>query len=224
MGPNHYRDFLRIVLETHSRTLESLELEAIDGIGPRLNMNEIIGDSTIFAFVRHLYLCRVNLDGAYMKMTSAFCMQELRSLKLRHCYGAAQFLRMLKSLSPSLKLRSFELEFNERARSRNRLWEEHFLEAFLYSFQGLKELFISIQNPIYHKSVYFMPVFHHQRSLRRLVYHVREMDLNTSSSRHKQTRDSQLPWKRLVKRVWRGPMDLDCFAFSMSPYVLVTIV
>ncbi|KAL2855192.1 hypothetical protein BJX68DRAFT_231697 [Aspergillus pseudodeflectus] len=70
-------------------------------------------------------------------MTTAFCLGNLRTLKLRNCEYVLDFLENLVRVGHNLKLRSFEIVY------RRDQTKEDFLFAFLATFKGLEEAYIT---------------------------------------------------------------------------------
>jgi hypothetical protein len=120
-------EVLKPLLRANYGHLEILELEFMDQDDEydpfdtdRINaftrdvLNEILNPSVIqFSSLRALSLSHVSFQSAFEEMASAFCLSELRSLKLRRCPSALSFLEAVVNSNEVIRLHSFEIIFNE---------------------------------------------------------------------------------------------------------------
>lgn len=115
-----------------------------------------LGDAFHFNKLRHLSLTKV------ARMPTAFCIEQLQSLRLRDCDQTLEFLEGLTE-SYHIKLRSFEVAIGEDAYLQTYYEDNkpHPIESFLLSFRGLEELSISVSNTFHPVNPITNPICHH---------------------------------------------------------------
>jgi hypothetical protein len=220
---------LRRLLEANCEHLESLEIETIADRTYAMPINGFTSDiarsevAIHFASLRHLSLSNVSFKEAYRRMASAFRLEKLQTLRLCNCPYTLQFLDNIAKSSNIIRLRSFEVVFNE-SRDNEVYDETHPIGQFLMAFEGLEELYISIQNntvgPI---KPFLNPILHHSRTLRRLIHHERGMETyEENGDRYELTYDYELPLEQGIDRAL-GMTALENVGFCISPSCLVRL-
>jgi hypothetical protein len=101
----------------------------------------------------------------YARMTTAFCLGNLRTLKLRNCEYVLDFLENLVRVGHNLKLRSFEIVYKRDQT------KQDFIFAFLATFKGLQEAYITEVplDTISRKHITLSSILAHRSSLKRLI-------------------------------------------------------
>jgi hypothetical protein len=117
--------------------------------------------------LQHLSLSYISLRSSlgYARMTTAFCLGNLRTLKLRNCEYVLDFLENLVRVGHDLKLRSFEIVYKRDQT------KQDFIFAFLATFKGLQEAYITevpLDN-ISRKHITLSSILAHRSSLKRLI-------------------------------------------------------
>ncbi|WDK14634.1 hypothetical protein CGRA01v4_05915 [Colletotrichum graminicola] len=193
-----YTDFMSLaeVLEQRSHQLEELEIDMTyysQVVGNRELVSEgqqkdpVGYDITLtydkyntivsFPLLKRLALSAISFTSVgrhmckerLMRFYTVFDSSLLQSLKLQHCQGWEQLIRLFNERAEPLKLRSLELQWSSRGYS-DALYET--LSIFLQRFQGLEELFLFTPVPRYSVKIW-RAVLHHRASLRRFVHHQR---------------------------------------------------
>lgn len=216
---------LRQLLEANHEHLESLDLETFPEDNPDLHVYDITGDpvvtedATRFPALRHLTLSGISLSGAYNRMNLSFSLGGLHSLRIRDCYDGLDPLFGMARAHKAIKLRCLEIVYTEQ-RDDEAFNRVHPINKFLKSFKGLEELYISLRDwtpPIrdLHRSI-----LHHRATLKRLVHHEREWDLNPNSERKEFLCDRKTPWSRSIDDMV-GRMSLECIGVTIPPLYLV---
>ncbi|KAL3444101.1 hypothetical protein BJX65DRAFT_311241 [Aspergillus insuetus] len=157
-------------LVANSAHLQSLELEIFDSESTEwCSLDEITGslfeEPVRLSRLQHLSLSYLSLNSTYDNMMIPFCMEKLKSLKLRSCARIPELLEHLADWDTSLKLRSFEVVFGDD-------WGvNHSLRQFFGSFQGLEEIYITTPRAchITYDKLLRVLIRCHRESLRRLI-------------------------------------------------------
>jgi hypothetical protein len=220
LNPVAHPVILRRVLEANAHILESLELETIDHGKFMLHVNEF-ESAFHFTSLHHLSLSHISLRTTYGRILTecGFRLEELRSLRLRHCPHTLEFLNRAANSVDIIKLRSFEVVFDES--SADEIYDEtHPLERFLKAFKGLEEMYLSLQHTMSPIKGLLCSILHHKATLKRLIQHERGIDLNEESHRYQMACDESLPWEQHIHSALNG-MALDSVGFCMSPSRLV---
>lgn len=216
---------LRQLLEANHQHLQSLDLETFPEDHPRLHLYDITGDpivtedATRFPALRHLTLSGISLSGAYKRMNLSFSLEELHSLRIRGCFDGLNLLFAMARARKAIKLRCLEVVYTEQSGDEvfNRV---HPINKFLRSFKGLKELYISLRDWTLPFRDLHQSILHHKETLKRLVHHEREWDLNPNSERKEYLCDRKTPWFRSIDDMV-GRMWLECIGVTIPPLYLV---
>jgi hypothetical protein len=215
------------ILEANGEHLESLEIETVDNAQCLLHIDQFIGDNRWkkginFISLQHLSLSEISLDRAYPRTAWSFHFGKLQTLRLYNCPYSFEFLKnMAESACNIIKLRLFEIVFNES--HTNEIHNEaHPIGDFLTAFEGLEELYISIQNTKFPIKPLVKSIFRHSRTLRRLVHHERGIDAYAESNRYDLACDYPLPWEPDIDRVL-SRMALESVGLCVSPSSLVRL-
>lgn len=216
---------LRQLLGANHDHLESLELETFQEDHPLLHLYDVTGDpvvtadATHFPALRHLILSGISLSGAYERMNLAYPLEELHSLRIRDCFDGLNLLFAMARVRKDIKLRCLEVVYTEQRGDEvfNRV---HPIDKFLKSFKGLEELYISLRHWTPHFRDLHRSILHHKGTLKRLVHHEREWDLNPRSERNEYLCDRKTPWFRSIDDML-GKMWLECIGVTIPPLYLV---
>lgn len=216
---------LRQLLEANHEHLETLDLETFPEDHPRLHLYDITGDpivtedATRFPALRHLTLSGISLSGSYTRMNLSFSLEELQSLRIRSCLDGLNLLFAMARARKAIKLRCLEVVYTEQ--SGDEVFNKvHPISKFLRSFKGLEELYISLRDWTPPFRDLHQSILHHKETLKRLVHHEREWDLNPNSERKEYICDRKTPWFRSIDDMV-GRMWLECIGVTIPPLYLV---
>lgn len=179
-----------------------------------------LGAAIDFDSLRHLSLTNFSLEKDYELLTSTLRIEQLQSLKLCECEKQSDFLEALARSDRGVNLRSFEI-----VQTRNGSHHDHTLvpiKMFLKSFTGLEDLCISVKEWYSTGESFLDSIRHHQKTLKRLVYHLRAIDENHESPKHNCWIDYSVPWEHELGS-FLSTMKLDYVVFSLYPLTLVYI-
>lgn len=245
-APRSAEDFEAIqgVLRANSDHLEELCLDLVDWIeaddswftdravwtGPR-SLNFFAQDilelssrdeekKVLLPSLRDLTLSAVSFRSVPKKLACAFNFSGLRSLKLRNCPCTRSLLEVLINPNQVIKLTSLELLLGEDE------WDDPHAEMdpvkpFLESFEGLEELSLLIADPMGVEDDYWSPIFHHQRTLKKLVYHERAIDIDEDSPTFELIRDMEIIGGNSGQYGNFDELKLECIGLSGNPRFMV---
>jgi hypothetical protein len=217
------------------KMVESLEIDEDDTGSRNYFVHGVLGlhpdDAKImFPALQVLSLSAVSLRSAGEELARALDINLLQSLKLRLCPGWEEFLDCLTCSGRPIMLKTLEVQSSERLEDMCSDGAGE-LSAFVDTFQGLRELFISINGPVWSLDI-LRSAIRHKSTLRRFAYHVRSIDLNDGSSTFEQPCD--LPDLSLlntnVAELNNSPLqnpfcelDLECIGICCDPIFAVWI-
>jgi hypothetical protein len=165
-------DILYRTLAANSDHLEFLELDAHDPIDHEIHLRNYAGNPKnpnagfTLTHLQHLSLSHISLrsNWGWIRMTSAFNLDNLQVLKLRNCDSVLEFLHNLVRFGHNLKLRSFELVYRQ-----NQSHEDALL-PFLLSLHGLEAYITEVPiDDISRKHITLVLLLSHKSSVKRLI-------------------------------------------------------
>lgn len=187
---------LRGFFASNYKILEELELDFIEWGQVKINGQFTAGDQwgpvsftdlilphrsrenvNRFISLKSLALSGFGFEITTRKITQAFNIGHLQSLKLHHCEGILTFLSTIVGAGLVLRLKSLELIIDDEAFEQDGVLRSPLI-SFLQSFQGLEDLYIMLRSeiPTHHwSSCYWHSILHHSSTLRRLIYHERRV-------------------------------------------------
>lgn len=182
----------------------------------------------MFPALESLSLCNIPLIGAEKKLAYAFNFSKLSSLTLHYCSGFEEFLTAIVDSGRRIRLSSLEVVSSLSAGGFDS-WE--FLSRFLGAFQGLKDLFLTLNGPV-EPWEFCRAVAHHMPTLTRFVCHQRTTDFDTDSSQF--DFEEEIDFLDLLfppedraeldqsesRHAFAG-LNLECIGLGCSPSVLV---
>ena len=209
--------------------IQSLELDEDDTGSHNSFVHGVLGllpdgAKITFPALQVLSLSAVSLRYAGEHLARALDVSLLQSLKLRLCPGWEKFLDCLACLGHPITLKTLEVQSSEHVQDVGGDGERE-LSAFVDTFQGLRDLFISINGPLYSQDI-FRSAIRHKSTLRRFAYHVRSIDIIDESPTFEQPFD--LPDLSLldtdVAELDNTPsqnpfceLDLECIGICCDP-------
>jgi len=213
-------DALAKILQGNVEHLEELELDLLDWIGANEQLrngranrsrNRFARDvlkleagkrRVLFPRLSSLSLSAVSFRRSIKDMASAFNFDRLQTLKLRNCPGTNALLEMLVDSHQTIRLTSLELVVrNDDPESSS---STPAACRFLEMFDGLKDLFVLVHGPERTTNKYWDAVLHHKPTLKRVVYHEREVDLDDESPNFGLFADNMLSWDGSMFDLFRG--------------------
>ncbi|KAE9364315.1 hypothetical protein N431DRAFT_388295 [Stipitochalara longipes BDJ] len=232
-----YFDALRDMLRTYSISLEVLNIDLMDWWDAQWNWcandydlqlwikdhnffgERVLGlapGSTLVLFpsLKSLSLSSVHFRGASLEIARSFNISRLDHLNLRDCPLTGSLLRKVVESGQPINLRSLELVIRHNSDDSYRKdVDEDWIESFLNSFEGLTNLNLLVMNgegvEILHR--YWPSIFHHKKTLTRLVYHERRYDFCLMDCNRKLENDKVL---KLFTQ-----MNLECIGLCLSPTI-----
>lgn len=174
-----------------------------------------------FPALQILSISEISLYCAGRELARGLDLGVLQTLKLRLCPGWENFLNYLTGSGGASRLKSLEIQSFGTAHDFDKDQEKE-VSAFLDSFQGLKEFFICLFQPmglsILHSAL------HHKSTLRNFVYHVRTRDdedeedssLSCDSLNLFLTDTEVEEFEAMVDK-----LDLECIALACYPGLAV---
>ncbi|KAI9784369.1 MAG: hypothetical protein M1816_000893 [Peltula sp. TS41687] len=247
-APRSAVDFEAIqeVLKANSDHLEELYLDLVDWVeaddswfndrglwtvprSPNFFAQEILGLSSrdeekkgkvMLPALRDLTLSALSFQSVPKKLACFFNFSALHSLKLRYCPCTRALLEVLTGAKEGIKLTSLELILFEDE------WDDledvamDPVKPFLESFEGLEDLSLVIVDPMGVEDDYWSPIFHHQRTLKRFVYHERAIDIEEDSATFELLRDMEFPGGNSGDYDNFDELKLECIGLSGSPRVM----
>jgi hypothetical protein len=248
IGLRSVTDFkaLRCALQANSTHLTELELDFINwtkansswsfdhGRSKNFFARRILRLSTDqneikFPALRVLSLSKVSLRSAITEMMYAFNFSWLRSLKLRFCPGAEEFLIRVIDSGQTVRLTSLEFQAD--------IEEEHrdisdTVSTFLEAFEGLEEFFFSDPGPSWTMALW-RSMLHHKGTLTRFVHHQRVVNLDEDDSDFEELcdlRDLSLLDRDTAELNGSpsqnplGELNLECIGLCCAPVLLVCVL
>ena len=186
MQRNRYKVLeLELDLFDWDEMAESLDIDEDDTGSYNYFVHGVLGirpdDADItFPALQVLSLSAVSLRSAGKELARALDINLLQSLKLRLCPGWEEFLDCLACSGHPIMLKNLEVQSSEPVADVGSDGARE-LSAFVDAFQGLRELFISIDGPVYSQDI-LRSAIRHKSTLRRFAYHVRSIDIIDGSS------------------------------------------
>lgn len=249
-GPRHDNlDPIAVAIRNNRESLSHLELDFVDW--PRLrdqisgldadstaavckdffgkvilSMDDVLPEKPLFSAIVSLSLSSVPLQG---RTVHAFDLQTLQSLTLRNCPGWHLFLAEIAHLESPLYLKTFEM-YHLRSRDEQVSAAEHdALHRFIRSFEGLEDLFLSLERSLNTLELWNKVVKHHGATLTRFVHHQRSPN-GGGRTGNVIFEDVDLPDFNLGPKLslvnkgnpLRGLVSLESIGISCLPEILVS--
>jgi hypothetical protein len=145
--------------------------------------------------------------------------RSLRSLTLRKCSNQLNLLRWLSRPSNSPQLEHVELCIDSLFFEPGEECDFDALVEFLFSFQGLKSLYLRLSNFPTWEFPLQKAIGHHRSSLKRLVYHERQLEQIDDAGLFEEDRDVSPDW------IFSDIVDLSrmtALALCVSPSAAVS--
>jgi hypothetical protein len=180
----------------------------------------------MFPALETLSLSAISLENAEKGVAYALNFSGLSSLTLRHCSGSEEFLTAVIDSGQTIRLSLLEVVYGVFDSDIDMCGT---LSTFLGSFQGLKDLFVTLPGPV-QTLEFWRALAHHKSTLTRFVYHQRTVNLIENSSRFEEEMDlldlSLLPEDRtkLDQSESHHPfaaLNLECIGLGCTPHILV---
>jgi hypothetical protein len=165
-----------------------------------------------FSSLKSLSFSSVNFHGVGLEIAQLFSIGRLHSLNLRDCPHSGSLLRKVVESGGPINLRSLELVIQHNSDdSYRKVADEDWIAPFLDSFEGLRNLHLLVLNG---KGVatthrYWPSIFHHKKTLTRLVYHEQRIDFDLLDCNTDMNNDKILD---LFTQ-----MNLACVGLCLSP-------
>ena len=167
------------------------------------------GSAKLFSSLNSLSLSAISLKGMTEEIAHVFHVNRFRTLKLHNCPGTLDFFTTIIDAEKPLQLTSLDLMLEDLPSLRLQLEPDtdklDYLDSMespliqlLLSFQGLEDLRIMLK-PKMVTEKYWKGIYNHKSTLRRLVYHEREIDFDVESRNY-------MRW--IDKEHWRYPGHL----------------
>jgi hypothetical protein len=167
-----------------------------------------------FPALRELSLCNFSF-----KTCGALALPHLQSLTLRNCRDQLLLLRSLSRLESPIRLRSFEISFDELEEDIHPHFPNPVIQ-FLTSFHSLEHLHLSVSNPVTLDG-HFLGIVPHHPSLKCFVYHERKLLAIESDETLPGTHDIPTPWSRELS-TYVGETKLTNLGLCLAPSAAVS--
>lgn len=177
------REVIRRFFQVNAQHLEYLDPEPVTFLSnDRLPIETLLTDAETatpgFGALRHLCLSRLSVETL---LASTFQMGQLQSLKLRDCFKQLELLERLSRSKRAVNLRSFEIVHTDIVPHYDHTLVP--IKHFLNSFTGIEKLCISLEEWYSTGENFLDSIHHHEKTLKRLMYHMRAKDENRRSRR-----------------------------------------
>jgi len=156
----------------------------------------------LFSRLSSLSLSKMFFRRSIKNMMFIFNFDRLQILKLRNCSGTNTLLEMLVNSHQIICLTSLKLVVcsDDPESSSSTPAACRFLEMF----GGLKDLFMLVHEPEATTNKYWDAILHHKPTLKRVVYHERDVDLDDEFPNFELFADNMLSWDGSMFDLFRG--------------------